>query len=192
VEKRQWVCDLLCEGCGIRSIGRLLAIGKTSVQRVIGKMAAETATPTCAENGESYEMDELRTFCGSKGNECWVMYAINKKSGKVIDFCVGRRTKENIAKVVKSVLSLHPKRMYTDGLNIYPSMIPSAIHNVFEYCTNKIERHNLTLRTHLKRLGRKTIGFTRSVEILENCLRIYWFRKGDAKAWPVQVPRARD
>ena len=28
---------------------------------------------------------------------------------------------------------------------------------VFRYCTNKIERHNLTLRTHLKRLNRRTI-----------------------------------
>ncbi|MDL2326931.1 IS1 family transposase [Bacteroidales bacterium OttesenSCG-928-A14] len=32
---------------------------------------------------------------------------------------------------------------------------------------------NLTLRTHLKRLSRKTICFTRSVEMLSSCLKLY-------------------
>mgnify|MGYP003831996119 CR=1 FL=1 len=34
-EKQDWVKKLTCEGCGIRSIGRLLQISKTSVQRII-------------------------------------------------------------------------------------------------------------------------------------------------------------
>ncbi|XLS31028.1 IS1 family transposase [Flavobacteriaceae bacterium M23B6Z8] len=28
---------------------------------------------------------------------------------------------------------------------------------IFQYCTNRIERMNLTLRTHIKRLSRSTI-----------------------------------
>ncbi|MDR2979475.1 MAG: hypothetical protein LBV02_03405 [Bacteroidales bacterium] len=42
----------------------------SSVQRVIGRIAAETVAPIHAEDGESYEMDELRTFCENKANEC--------------------------------------------------------------------------------------------------------------------------
>ena len=34
-EKHIWVKKLTCEGCGIGSIGRLLQISKTSVQRII-------------------------------------------------------------------------------------------------------------------------------------------------------------
>lgn len=102
------------------------------------------------------------------------MYAINRTTGKVIDFCVGRRTKENIKQIIDKILLLNPKKIYTDGLNIYKSLIPEKIHKVFEHCTNKIERNNLTLRTHLKRLSRKTICFTRNHEMLENCLRIYF------------------
>ncbi|MDL2309492.1 IS1 family transposase, partial [Bacteroidales bacterium OttesenSCG-928-C03] len=126
------------------------------------------------EENQSYELDELRTYCGSKENELWIMYAINKATGTVIDFCVGRRTKENIDKVVWQVLDLNPKGCYTDGLKIYKSLIPENIHKVFSHCTNKIERLNLTLRTHLKRLSRKTICFTRSGEMLASCLRIYF------------------
>ena len=120
-------------------------------------------------------MDELRTYCENKKKECWIMYAISKTTGKVIDFCVGKRTKSNIECVVNTVLELSPKRIYTDGLNIYPPLIPKTIHKVFHYCTNKIERHNLTLRTHLKRLSRKTICFSRNNQMTENCLKLYWF-----------------
>lgn len=120
-------------------------------------------------------MDELRTYYRNKKNESWVMYAINKSTGKVIDFCVGRRTKENINKVVQSVLELNPRIIYTDGLNIYPGLIPNDKHRIFKYCTNKIERTNLTLRTHLKRFGRRTICYSKSDDMLKNCLKLYWF-----------------
>jgi len=68
---------------------------------------------------------------------------------------VGKRTKENVGKVIAKLLLLNPRKVYTDGLNIYPSLIPLAIHNVFRYHTNTIERNNLTLRTHIKRLQEK-------------------------------------
>jgi len=158
-DKYDWVLKLNNEGCGISSIGRLLEIAKSSVQRVIARIASKIQIPIYFESNQSYEMDELRTYCGNKKNECWVMYTINKISGKVIDFCVGRRTKANIEQVVSTVLQLNPKRIYTDGLNIYPSLIPQTIHKVFIHCTNKIERYNLTLRTHIRRLFRKTICF---------------------------------
>nr|WP_299117406.1 IS1 family transposase [uncultured Winogradskyella sp.] len=70
---------------------------------------------------------------------------------------------------------LKPNRIYTDGLNIYPGMIPEVIHKQFQYCTNIIERHNLTLRTHIKRLSRKTICFSKSKIYLEAHLKIYFW-----------------
>ena len=175
--KYEWVKNLNNEGCGISSIGRLLCISKSSVQRIIIRVASKIQKPVYKEEHQSYEMDELRTYCGNKTNECWIMYAINKTTGKVIDFVVGRRTKTNIKQVIDNVLQLNPKRIYTDGLNIYPSLIPKNQHKVFSYCTNKIERHNLTLRTHIKRLSRKTICFSRSTFILYHTLNLYWYGK---------------
>ena len=97
-EKYEWVHRLNNEGCGISSIGRLLSISKSSVQRIIEKIASQLTLPQIIESGESYEVDELRTYCGNKKNECWLIYAINKKTRQIVDFCVGRRTKENIKK----------------------------------------------------------------------------------------------
>ena len=91
-DKYEWVKSLTCEGCGISSISRLLHITKSSVQRIIERIASKISIAEYNENNQQYEMDELKSYLGKKGNELWVMYAINKSSGQVIDFCVGRRT----------------------------------------------------------------------------------------------------
>ena len=176
MEKYHDVKRLNNEGNGISNIARLLEISKSSVQRVIIRIASALQMSVYEETGQCYQVDELRTYCGNKGNECWVMYGINPKTGKVIASAFGRRTKENIKKVIDKLLTFNPKRIYTDGLNIYPALIPKAIHRVFEYCTNNIERYNLTLRTHLKRLCRKTICFTKSIFMLEYCVSLYFVK----------------
>ena len=107
-EKYKWTVKLNNEGCGISNIARLLGISKSSVQRLIERIAAGLQMPQLNESGQSYEIDELRTFCGSKRNELWLIYAINRASKQIVDFCIGRRTKENLAKVVLTLQKLQP------------------------------------------------------------------------------------
>lgn len=110
-----------------------------------------------------------------KSNVNWITYVIERDSKTVIDFIVGAKTKENIKALVDKLLLLSPNKIYTDKLNIYPSLIPEKIHKRFQYCTNKIERNNLTLRTHVKRLNRKTICFSKEKKYLEAHLKIYFW-----------------
>ncbi|HAD97189.1 MAG TPA: IS1 family transposase [Cryomorphaceae bacterium] len=163
------------EGMGVRSISRVLDIPKTTVSRILLSVSQKLKAPIFTEQGHEYEVDELRTFFGSKKNECWICYAINRKTKRIIDFIVGRRTKENIAKVVRRVLSLSPTKIYTDRLNIYPGLIPKKLHFTQFRQTNHIERMNLTLRTHLKRLSYKTICYSKSIAMLTACLKIYFW-----------------
>ncbi len=128
-----------------------------------------------AKFGCIYEVDEPWSFIGQKTNTIWLTYAIERETKRVIDFFVGNKTKENIQPLIGKVLSLYPKRIYTDNLNVYPSLIPKEIHRCFQYCTNCIERNNLTLRTHIKRLSRRTICFSKNKTYLEAHLRIYFW-----------------
>jgi len=174
---KQWkynsVSKLSNENIGISSIGRLLKISKTSVLRLLKKAKSKKNKPKFNEQNQSYEIDELRTYCGSKEKEVWIIYAINRRTKKIINFFVGCRTKENIKKVVDTILELDSKHIYSDKLKIYQTLISKEIHKIYPHCTNHIERMNLTLRTQLKPLNRKTIGFTRSVEML-NCKFHLW------------------
>ncbi len=173
LNKYKWVVKLNNEGCGISSIARLLSVSKSSVQRLIERMAATLTKPARREVHQRYEVDELRTFCGSKQNELWVMYIINRSSKRIVNVVVGRRTKENLSLLLATALALQPKRIYSDRLGLYAHLIPAGIHRTQLRCTNYIDRKNLTLRTHLKRLSRKTLCFTKSARMLYYCLQLY-------------------
>ncbi|HWR32010.1 MAG TPA: IS1 family transposase [Chitinophagaceae bacterium] len=173
------IVQLNKEGMGISSISRYLCIAKTTVRRriLLISVKLQSPEPELSEINQVYEVDEMQTFIKRNHPSCYtyITYAINRVTKKVIDFVVGSRSKEVIGQIICKLLSLSPRRIYTDGLNIYPSLIPSSVHRVFRYHTNTIERNNLTLRTHIKRLNRKTICFSKSVAMLLACLKLYFW-----------------
>lgn len=63
-----------------------------------------------------------------------------------------------------AVLQLSPKMIFTDRLKTYQTLIPKNKHNTRKKNTTVIERYNLTLRIHLKRLSRKTICFSKNLK----------------------------
>lgn len=169
------IATLLKEGCGIRSITRILEISSKTVLSRILKISDQIKKPKFQKLGCKFEIDEIWSFIGTKKNVTWITYVLERETRNVIDFFVGSKSKENIMPLINSVLLLNPKNIYTDGLNIYPSLIPKEIHKRFQYCTNRIERNNLTLRTHIKRLSRKTICFSKSSMYLKAHLKIYFW-----------------
>lgn len=168
------IINLTKESCGIRSISRLLSISPVTVLKRILKIAETIDKPKIA-SGRIYEADELRTYVKCKDNEHWVIYALDRSNRKVVDFKVGRRTKFNIAEVTETLLLSGAHRIYTDGLPVYKRLIPGNIHMVKAYHINHIERNNLSLRTHLKRLSRKTICYSKCAAVLTACLKIYFW-----------------
>lgn len=149
-------------------------ISPVTVLKRILKIADQIEKPKIAF-GRIYEADELRTYVKCKDNEQWVIYALDRSSRKVVDFRVGRRTKVNIAMVTETLLQSGAHRIYTDGLPVYQRLIPGDIHVVKAYNINHIERNNLSLRTHLKRLSRKTICYSKCAAVLTACLKIYFW-----------------
>lgn len=163
------------EGMSISRISRIMEISKSTVQRKLEQAAAMIVLPEINETGQEYEVDELRTYVGNKKNECWVIYAINRKTKRVMGLVVGRRTKASLKKLIDPLLRLNPGHIRTDGLNIYRGLVPKELHRVSKSILSAIERHNLTLRTHLKRLNRKTICYSKSERMLDYSLRLYLF-----------------
>jgi insertion element IS1 protein InsB len=164
------------EGCGIRSIARLLNISAVTVLKRIQCIADGIKKPMIP-TGRIYEVNELKTYVKKKTNDYWVIYAIDKESRQVVDFKAGKRTKKNIKRVTDTLLLAECKQIYTDGLDIYGFVIPKKTHSVKRYGTNHIERKNLSLRTHLKRLNRKTICYSKSLLMLNACLKIYFWHE---------------
>lgn len=154
-------------------MSRILQLPKSSVQMLLARASSRIQKPDRKEHKQIFELDELYTYIGNKCKPCYIIYAINRSTGEIIDFVTGGRTKENIKKVITTLLLRSPKKIFTDGLPLYKSLIPSSLHGKHQFNTNRIERKNLTLRIHLKRLQRKSICYSRSEKMLAACFRLY-------------------
>jgi len=166
---------LVCESVSIRGISRILEIAVSTVTRKIKEVAASISKPPIPLNKKTFELDEVRTYIKKKENQYWIAYAICSETKKVIDFIVGKRTKRVLKMVVNTLLLSGVETIKTDKLNIYQSLIPAHRHVSAAYNINHIERNNLNIRTHLKRLSRRTICFSKSILMLESCLKIYFW-----------------
>lgn len=77
--------------------------------------------------------------------------------------------------VLNTLRLANAKEIFTDKLKQYKGLIEKRTHNSDQYGTNHIERMYLNMRTHLKRLARKTICFSRNLFIFNAILKIYFW-----------------
>lgn len=168
------IIELTKEGLGIRSTARILKISATTVLKRIVAIAKNINQPIIPK-GKTYEVDEMCTFVGYKCNLIWLVYALEKNSKRVVSFNVGRRTNKTLSCVLDTLKFAEAKKICTDKLKNYRYLIEEKLHSVKRFGTNHIERKNLTLRTHLKRLNRKTICFSKSLAVLISVLKIYFW-----------------
>ncbi len=170
----QRLTELLKEGCGTRSISRLLNISPQTVTKRILEIGSRIVRPSISK-GRTYQMDELITYVHQKARRICVAYAIDSVTKEVVDFNVGRRNKTILGKVVNTLLLSNAKEIRTDKLSLYLGLIPKELHKVKQRGINHIERKNLTIRTHIKRLNRRTIAYSKSVLVLTAILKIYFW-----------------
>lgn len=111
---------------GVRDMAYIIGISATTVIRRIRKMASAIEKPAIPKNRE-YEADELKTYVQRKKNEQWVMYAIDRKTRRVIDFRVGKRNKSNLGSVINTLLLAGAKRICTDRLPVYRTLVPPGL-----------------------------------------------------------------
>lgn len=163
------------EGCGIRSTSRILSVSVNTVLRRITKIARNIKRPFPVFKGKAYEVDEIFTYVKYKENRICIAYSFEVGSGNVIDFVVGRRNKTNLRKVTDTLILSDALKITTDKLNIYKELIPHEMHSTKFKGINRIERNNLNLRTHLKRLNRKTICYSKSLAVLTAVVKIYFW-----------------
>lgn len=162
------------QGLGIRSTARILKISTTTLLKRIIAIAENSNQPIISK-GKVYEVDEMYTYIKHKQNFIWLVYALEKDSKNVVSFNVGKRTNKTLRRVLDSLKLSEAKKIFTDKLKNYRYLIDEKLHCVKRFGTNHIERKNLTFRTHLKRLNRRTICFSRSLVVLVAVLKIYFW-----------------
>ena len=111
------------------------------------------------------EADEMWSFVQRKKNQRWLWHAIDHHSGKVLAYVFGRRQDEAFLKLKGLLEPLGITKYYTDYWGAYTRHLDPDEHQAGKRNTQKIERKHLTLRARIKRLARKTICFSKSVQM---------------------------
>ncbi len=107
----------------------------------------------------------MGSFVGKKGNQRWLWQAIDHQTGAVLAYVFGRRKDDVFLKLKALLEPCGLTRYSTDHWGAYTRHLAPDIHSPGKRHTQKIERKHLTLRTRIKRLVRKTICFSKSIQM---------------------------
>ncbi len=191
--RKQFIADYTYNGCkpfvksliipmtlnssGIRDIARVLKISTNTVISAIKKEASRQSEPSFTFEGtdkRDVEIDEMWSFVEKKENQQWLWYAYSRQDKKVLAFVSDKRTDKACKKLITKLSNYPIDKYFTDNWSSYAKYLPEDKHFISKIETQRIERNNLTLRTRVKRFHRKTICFSKTSEMHENVLKIYF------------------
>ncbi len=125
------------------------------------------------ENITEVEMDEMWSYVGKKANQRWLWHAIDRVTGNVLAYVLGRRKDEVFLELKDLLEPFGITRFYTDDWGAYERHLDPEKHVIGKRNTQRIERKHLTLRTRIKRLTRKTICFSKSKRMYDIVIGIF-------------------
>jgi insertion element IS1 protein InsB len=167
------IVPMTMNGSGIRDISRVLKLSLTTVLKTIRQQAKLVAEPVVPARITDLEVDEMWSFIGNKDNQCWLWYGFDPASKRVVCFQLGRRSDKTCRKLLSKLEGCQVLRYWTDELETYQKLLPSTHHWISKDGTQRIERNNLNFRTHIKRLQRKTICYSRADDMHYAVTKLY-------------------
>ncbi|WP_438436691.1 IS1 family transposase [Kluyvera georgiana] len=157
--------------------GKLHVISKRYTQRIerhnlnlrqhLARLGRKSDVIVCAE------MDEQWGYVGAKSRQRWLFYAYDRLRKTVVAHVFGERTMATLGRLMSLLSPFDVVIWMTDGWPLYESRLKGKLHVISKRYTQRIERHNLNLRQHLARLGRKSLSFSKSVELHDKVIGHY-------------------
>ena len=158
---------------GIRDISRVLTISVNTVIKAIREAAAKLPTLRPPAKAQTVELDEFWSFVGSKSNQRWTWLGLTSSTRRIGAVVNGRRTDKNCSQLLQKYQNSRVAEFASDEWQSYPKYVPADLHYVGKDKTQRIERINLNFRVHLKRLGRRTIAFSKNDDMHDAVINLY-------------------
>ena len=105
------------------------------------------------------------SFGGRKGKQSRLWQALDHQTGDVLAYVFGKREDKAFLALKTLLKPFGIQRYYTDSLGTYKRHLEAEQHCLGKRHPQKLERKHLGLRTRLKRLARKTICFSKSIQM---------------------------
>jgi IS1 family transposase len=126
---------------------------------------------------QTLELDELWSFVRKKTNQVWIWVALCRKTRQIVACVLGARDEATCRRLWRKVPRMYRQGLcYSDFWQAYQAVIPDAQHRPVGKETGEtahVERWNNTIRQRLARFVRKTLSFSKSLEMHEICVRLF-------------------
>lgn len=104
------------------------------------------------------EVDEMWSFVGNKKQQRWLWYAWESRFKRIVGL------RKRFAELLKLVSGFNVAFWCTNNFSVY-DVLTNENHITGKLYTQLIERENLNRCNRLKRLSRKTLGYSKSAEM---------------------------
>ena len=98
---------------------------------------------------------------------------MDKSSGIIVAWHNGNRDDADFLQLLNYLETIPIDLYFSDAWPAYSRNLPEERHIIGKAHTWKIERKNLNFRTHIKRLNRKTICFSKSEVVHDTVIGLY-------------------
>ncbi|MBD2104109.1 IS1 family transposase [Leptolyngbya sp. FACHB-261] len=160
-------------GSGFRAIERGKGVDHTTVIHWVKQVATRLPDVYDPDTGPQVgELDELETFVGSKKNKIWLWTVVDHFKQGILGWVLGDRSGKTFKTLWDLVEPWHCYFYVTDGWKVYPCFIPPGDQIVSKTYMPLVENENTRLRHYLARLHRKTLCYSKTVEILAHSIRL--------------------
>jgi insertion element IS1 protein InsB len=112
--------------------------------------------------GLSSALDDMWSDVGKKANPRWLWHAIDHHTGQVLAYVFGQRKDQVFLCLQALVEPCGLTRYDTDGWGTYERHVDAEQHIVGKEHMQRIESKHINVRTRVKRLMRRTIGFSKT------------------------------
>nr|WP_272955170.1 IS1 family transposase [Escherichia coli] len=172
----QKIIDMAMNGVGCRASARIMGVGLNTILRHFKKLRPQSVNSRIQPGSDVIvcaEMDEQWGYVGAKSRQRWLFYAYDRIRRTVVAHVFGERTLVTLERLLGLLSAFEVVVWMTDGWPLYESHLKGELHVISKRYTQRIERHNLNLRQHLARLGRKSLSFSKSVELHDKVIGHY-------------------
>lgn len=176
---RALTVPMTMNGSGIRDISRVCRLSPNTVLKTLRQAVTEVTEPVVPRRIRDLEIDEFWSFVGDKRRQRWTWYGFDRQRRKVVAFVNDRRTDAACERLLKKLEGCQVSRYHTDDWQSYQKLLPARKHRIGKEGTRCIERHNLNFRTHVKRLQRRTICYSKLPEMHDAVLKLYIHHSND-------------
>ena len=167
---------------GLRSIERVVGVAHTTVItwiEQVGTCLPDTYDPD--EIPQVGELDELETFVGRKRHKVWIWTVVDHFRPGILGWVVGDHSAETFEPLWQAIACWQCFFWVSDGNPVYPGFIPDGDQIISKTYMTRVEGENTRLRHYLARLHRKTLCYSKSINMLKHSIRllIHYLKFGD-------------